>query len=520
MLVISEEDRTYMEKKPITRRDFIKGAGLAIGASILAACAPQTVIQTQVVEKEVQVPVTQVVKETSIVKETVQVSVDKVITATPVPTKVPAPAVMDIWFNTDIPDITKEWTSDPNNEEFKKQWYFGGLGRAIFSPWLAKHPGVTLKISTHSWDAELRQNQLMSLAAGIIPDTTYGEAYVNEFVQLNVYNPFNDAVVAKFAEGSTAGSRVDGKTYGIPKSSGADVLFINLDKWAKAKLDPAKLPTTWEELVAACQAISKINNSAKYGNTCYYTYGPGGDSYGQAMRILHWFNQNGAPLGDNVGKPSANSDKSVETWLFHNDLMWSSTEPLINQAESEGGSGKLFNDGVIAIKPGWNNDATSVGDGAVNGTAIPFPVPAGGKPATIVIGNDMHSAFKGGKNPDLAIKLVEESLVNEDAQAFLANNCGIWIPALKSMLEKADTYDKLKGYKTETAQKIVKVTMKTLLTGGSGPLPGFPKNGTRIWAAWNTSYGNIWKGKMKAADIKKELDTLQTTIEGLVAKTG
>lgn len=488
-----------MEKKIVSRRNFLKLAGMAAGASVLAACAPQTV--------------TVIVKETQIV--------NKEVTPTALPTKPPEPIVMDIWFNTDIPDLKKEWKPVPENEEFTKQWYFGGLGRAIFLPWLEKHPGVSMNITTHSWDWDLRQNQLMGLASGIVPDTTYGEAYVNEFVQLNVFAPLSETVAQLFAPGTYKGATgADGKIYGLAKSSGADVLFINLTSWEKAGLDKAKLPTTWEELVTACKAISAINTSEKYGNTCYYTYGPGGDSYGQAMRILHWFNQNGCPLGSDLGVPSVNADKAVETWQFHNDLMWSSTENLILQAESEAGSGQLFNDGVIAIKPGWNNDATSVGAGNVDGTAIPFPTPPGGKPATIVIGNDMHSALKGGKNPDLAIKLVEESLVNEDAQAFLANNCGIWIPALKSILEKSDTYEKLEGYKTDTAKKIVRVTMKTLLEGNSGPLPGWSKNGSRIWAGWNDMYGRIWKGKMAAADIKKELDTLQTTIEGLVKKSG
>ncbi len=504
-----------MQKK-ITRRDFIKAAGLTAGASLLAACAPQTV--EVVVEKTVEVE--KQVVQTQLVQQTVQVEKQVVVTATALPTKPPEPVVMDIWFNTDIPDINVEWSSDPNNEEFKKQWYFGGLGRAIFKPWLEKHPGVSMKITTHSWDWDLRQNQLMALAAGIYPDTTYGEAYVNEFVQLGVFSQLSNEVAAKFADGAYAGATVDGKVYGLPKSSGADVLFINLTTWEAAGLDRTKLPTTWEELVTACKAIQKINKHDKWGNTSYYTYGPGGDSYGQAMRILHWFNQNDAPLGNNVGVPSANSDKSVETWAFHNDLMWTSTEQLILQSESEGGSGKLFNDGIIAIKPGWNNDATSVGDGNIDGTAVQFPLPPGGKPATIVIGNDMHSALKGGKNPDLAIQLVEESLVNEDAQAFLADNCGIWIPALKSMLEKWETYDRLKGYKTETAQKIVRITMNTLLTGGAGPLPGWPKNGSRIWAAWNDMYGRIWKSKLSKEDIKKELDTIQTTIEGLVKKSG
>jgi len=503
-----------MERKSITRRDFIKMAGLAASATALAACAPQTVV----VEKTVEVPVEKIVKETQLVEKEVEKEV--VVTATPLPTTPPEPVVMDIWFNTDIPDINVEWSSDPNNEEFKKQWYFGGLGRAIFMPWMEKHPGVSVKITTHSWDWDLRQNQLMALAAGIYPDTTYGEAYVNEFVQLGVFSQLSNEVAQKFADGAYAGATVDGKVYGLPKSSGADVLFINLTTWEKAGLDRTKLPTTWEELVTACQAIQKINKNDKWGNTCYYTYGPGGDSYGQAMRILHWFNQNDAPLGDNVGVPSANSDKSVDTWDFHNQLMWTSTEQLILQSESEGGSGKLFNDGIIAIKPGWNNDATSVGDGNIDGTAIQFPLPPGGKPATIVIGNDMHSALKGGKNPDLAITMIEESLVNEDAQAFLADNCGIWIPALKSMLEQWETYDRLAGYKTETAQKIVRITMNTLLTGGAGPLPGWPKNGSRIWAAWNDMYGRIWKSKLSKEDIKKELDTIQTTIEGLVKTSG
>jgi ABC-type glycerol-3-phosphate transport system substrate-binding protein len=507
-----------MEKKSLTRRDFVKIAGVAAGASLLAACqataTPETITveKTVVVTQEVEVPVE--------VETTVEV--EKVVTATPLPTEPPEPVVMDVWWNTNIPDLAAlaGWAPDAENEYFKTMWYWGGLGYTKFQPFVEAHPGVTLNITSHSWDWDLRQNQLMALAAGLIPDTTYGEAYVNEFVQLGVYSPLSQDVANLFAEGSYAGSLVDGKVYGLPKSSGADVLFINLTKYDEAGLDRTKLPTTWEELVTACQAIQKINTNDKWGNTCYYTYGPGGDSYGQAMRILHWFNQAGAPIGDNVGVPNINDPKAVDVWLFHNQLMWTSTEQLILQSESEGGSGKLFNDGVIAIKPGWNNDATSVGEGNIDATAIPFPIPPGGKPATIVIGNDMESAFIDGKYPDLAISLVEESTTNEEAQAFLADNAGIWIPALKSQLEQYETYDRLGGYKTDIAKNMVRVTMQQLLEGGSGPLPGWPKNGSRIWSAWNTTYGNIWQKNLGAEEIKAELDALQTTVEGLVAKSG
>jgi len=499
-----------MEKKPVTRRDFVRMAGVAAGASVLAACGPTATPETIIVKETV----------VSEVEKVVENVVEKVVTATAAPTEPPEPAVLDIWFNTNIPDLTAEWTSDPDNPEFQKQWYFGGLGRQLFIPWLEAHPGVSMNITSHSWDWDLRQNQLMALAAGIYPETTYGEAYVNEFVQLGVFNTLSNEVAALFPEGTYGGATIEGMVYGLPKSSGTNVLFVNLDKVAEAGMPTDKLPTTWEELLALAQAISQVNKSEKWGNTAYYTYGPSGDSYGPAMRILQWFNQKGVPLGSNVGVPSANTPGAADVWLFHNDLMWTSSESLILQAESEAGSGQLFNDGVIALKPGWNNDATSVGAGNVNAVGIPLPLPAGGVPANIVIGNDMHSPLKGCKNPDLAITLIEETLVVPESQAWLADNCGIWIPALKSLLEQYPTYDKLAGYKTDIAKNIVRGTMQALLEGGAGPLPGWPKNGTRIWTEWNSTAGRIWKEKMTQELIQAELDKLQTTIEGLVAKSG
>ncbi len=485
-------------QRKLTRRQVLASAALGGAAVVLASCGPTTIEKTVVVEKE------------------------KVVTATPVPTKPPEPAVLDVWWNTDVPEIgdLAKWENDPENEIFKAKWYWGGLGAKMYLPWLDKHPGVSLNITSHSWDWDLRQNQLMALAAGLVPDVSYGEAYVNEFVQLGVYNSVSDSVAQLFPEGSVRGAMVGGKAYGLPMSSGADVLFINLEMLDKAGLDRNKLPKTWDELVAVCQAISKVNNNDKWGNTCYYTYGPDPNTYGTAMRVLHWFNQNNAPLGDDLGVPSANVPGAAETWEFHNKLMWSSTEALILQAESEAGSGQLFNDGIIAIKPGWNNDATSVGASNVDAAAIEFPIPAGGKPATIVIGNQINSPLKGGKNPELAISLVEETLADVEAQAFLADNAGVWIPALKSLLEQYPTYERLGGYKTETAKTMVRVTMKALLEGGAGPLPGWPKNGSRIWADWNNAYQRIWKGNLSKADIQKELDTLQTTIEGNLTKTG
>lgn len=484
-------------KKAFTRRDFIKTAGAVLGTSLLAACSPLATTQVTTL------------------------AVNQVITTTSTPLSTPEPVVLEVWWNADLPDLTTaEWKNDPNDPVFQAEWYWGGLGRVKYRPWLATHPGVTLNITTHSWDVELHTNQLLAIASGQSPDTTYGEAYVSEFAQMGVYAELSLEAAAKFPAGPLSGATIGGKVYGLPKSTGADVLFINLDKVSSAGADPARLPTTWDELLTLAQAISKENYNAKWGHMAYYTWGaiPGG-SYGSAMRVLHWFNQNHAPLVDSSFNPQANLAASTDTWLFHNQLVWTSTWNLINVAGEEVYSGQYFNDGEIALKPGWSNDAALVG-ATVNAAAIPFPLPPGGKPATIVIGNDMESAFTASKYLDIAKLLVEETTTDETAQAFLASTCGVWIPALKSLLSQYATYDKLDGYCTNLAKELVRVTMQQALEGNAGPVPGWKKNGVEIWTAWNASYGRILGDEapgMAKTDIQKELDTLQAYIVSKLA---
>jgi len=505
-----------MAKKSMNRRDFIKLAGATLGTSVLAACTPQVV--TQLVNQ------TQIVNQTSIVKQTQL----EVVTATPLPTNTPEPANLQIWWNTNLPDLlTAEWNNDANDPVFKAEWYWGGLGRLKYRPVIKNHPGITLNITTHSWDADLRTNQLLAIASGQSPDTTYGEAYVNEFVQYGVYAALDPAKAALFPPGPLGYGHQGSDYFGFPKSTGGDTLFVNLDVLAKVGVDATKLPQTWDDLVTFCKTISTKNTSAKWGNNAYYTYGPGGSSYGQAMRILQWFNMNNCPLADANNAPQANAAGAADTWFFHNEIMWTSTYNLLMQAESEGGSGELFNEGVIAVKPGWNNDATSVGNGfqadgktPVQATAIAFPVPtAGGKSSSIVIGNDMESAFKSSKWLDVAKAVVEESTTDQTAQAFLAGTkgCGIWIPALKSMLDQYATYSQLDGYGSDVAKKMVRVTMQVADDPGTAGLPGWKKNGSDIWTEWNTVYGNILGTKapgMAKADIQKALDDEQTYIQG------
>src|SRR5436305_1383511 len=76
-----------MEQKKISRRDFIRAAGITAGAGLLAACAPQVV--TQVVNQTQVVVQTQVVPQTAVVTQLVNQTqvVNQVVTATHAATK-------------------------------------------------------------------------------------------------------------------------------------------------------------------------------------------------------------------------------------------------------------------------------------------------------------------------------------------------------------------------------------------------------------------------------------------------
>jgi ABC-type glycerol-3-phosphate transport system substrate-binding protein len=304
----------------------------------------------------------------------------------------------------------------------------------------------------------------------------------------------------------------DGKAYGLAETSGANVLFINLDVLEQVGLDPEVMPTNWDELLAMADTVSKGNN----GN-CYFTYTPAPEGFWIAFRMAHWWAQAGVPIGTDLGVPTFNTPGAADVWLFHNKLMYSTpvdTMLLINaKGEGPAASGLSFDDGDIAMKAGWNNDATYI---LSNARAIQFPTPPGGKRASILIGNQINSPFKNGPNPELAISYIEESTSDVEAQTIKPNNMGIWLPTLKSLLEMGKNANYLGGY-PEKAHPNVWVTMEALLDDGSGSLPGCPKNSPRIWTAWNDAYSKIWQGNLGKDDIQKELDALQTTAEGLLA---
>jgi ABC-type glycerol-3-phosphate transport system substrate-binding protein len=88
---------------------------------------------------------------------------------------------------------------------------------------------------------------------------------------------------------------VSGKHYAMPYQVGAELLYVNLDLWAKAGLDPAKLPTTVDEVVAAADTIT-----AKTGVPGFVGRGTRNANENSFLWLMLWFLAGGRwPAGSN-----------------------------------------------------------------------------------------------------------------------------------------------------------------------------------------------------------------------------
>ncbi len=218
---------------------------LAIFILLLSACAPaepETIIETVVVQEVVTKVVTEVVEkegETIIETRVVEVEVTAVPEAAPEPEE-KEPVTLTMWdfksgdpvfapytnwaieqFQAANPHITIELVPQPNNE------YYNLLGAAIAA---GEGPDVLL---IHGGTRLTERQDLM------LPLDDYIGDEVNNFINLENGWVNNET----------------GKVLSLPITIQGFVYYYNKDIYEEAGLDPETPPTTWEELVANCEAI-------------------------------------------------------------------------------------------------------------------------------------------------------------------------------------------------------------------------------------------------------------------------
>lgn len=131
--------------------------------------------------------------------------------------------------------------------------------QAAANQFMADNPGVKINIETMAWgDFNTKWNA--GITTGDLPDisTAQNTGEVVEMLNAGVLAPMDDTVDAigrdLFSANALADMSMDGKTYGIPYYSHAQVMWVRTDLLEANGLE---IPKTWEQFREAAVALTK-----------------------------------------------------------------------------------------------------------------------------------------------------------------------------------------------------------------------------------------------------------------------
>jgi len=266
-----------MSTKKISRRELLRGLGLAAMGSALAACAPQVVKETVIVEKPVEKivekPVEKIVKETVVVEK----SVEKVITATPAPME-----ATKVWF----------WNMEGRPER-------QAIWEQLIEKFQAKYPYITIDMLNTS-RKEGREKLLAGIATDVLPDCAFPAESAALFAEqgklLELTYLFNQWGEKDLIDpGLIASHRKQmpgGGLYSIPQRAIFGVLYYRQKWFEEAGLSP--IVNTDDMRHAAEVLTDKDKGRAGYilrggaGNVGYAWH------YGQTFSLKGLYNEDGS----------------------------------------------------------------------------------------------------------------------------------------------------------------------------------------------------------------------------------
>ncbi len=213
-----------MSFRKLSRRELLKGAGLAAVGTLLAACAPKTV------EK--------VVKETVPVEQTVVVTEKETVIAP------------------EHEKVTISWWSAFTTDTCKKVF------PEVVKEFEDMYPYITVDFEISGGPpggGDFMQVLLARIAAGNPPDTATLWSTPVQYAARGSLLAMDDFMAqakwarqGSFFEGPIGSCQWRGKTYGLPASASDSAMFINTDKLKAKNLSIKRedMPKTWDDLKA------------------------------------------------------------------------------------------------------------------------------------------------------------------------------------------------------------------------------------------------------------------------------
>jgi ABC-type glycerol-3-phosphate transport system substrate-binding protein len=234
LICIATEENDSMKK--MTRRDFIRSAALAAGASVLASCAPAAAPTAQVQPAQPTQALTQ------------------------------APQATAAEMATAVPTAAAPAAKEPVTIKFQTKWNVKTFQDKIIPMFQEQVPDV--KVDLVEVD-DAPETVLTSIASGTAPDVFQhytSSAHLFQLAPKNVFIALDDFIksstmikIDDYIPEQWGGVTVNGKKFALFAFEGGPWPAIGWNKkiFEKAGLDPAKGPKTWDELYALAEKLTK-----------------------------------------------------------------------------------------------------------------------------------------------------------------------------------------------------------------------------------------------------------------------
>ncbi len=216
------------------------------------------------------------------------------------------------------------------------------------------HDNIDLNVEVVSWNDiyTVVNTRISNNAAPDILNIDVFADYQADDLLLPAKDYVSDETYAKFYDAFLEQSNIDGTIWAIPDLASARAMYYNQDILTAAGVE---VPTTWDELKAACEAIKA------YDSTIY----PWGidmtTDEGQAAFAYYIWN-NGSDFTDASGNWALNSDANVEAIEYAISLVndgYTNSDPT---TETRYALQDLFGAGKLAMVIGPNSIPTYIAD--------------------------------------------------------------------------------------------------------------------------------------------------------------
>ncbi len=290
---------------------------------------------------------------------------------------------------------------------------FGEDDAAFFQEHLAgwmERTGATVNIEVIPWDS-YEEKYMTGVASGTGPDVGY---MYNEMLYNYISTGSIDELDSYFTDEEKeeyiywSNGEIMGKQYILPYVVGAPrILYANMDLLAEAGVEA--IPTTWEELVTASQAVKDATGKTGFDQ-------PWGGYFGDLNEIYFPFLwQAGGSICDSEGNLTLDTEEALKAAEFVYSLKEDGIIADSCVSRDSSAVSDDFKAGDVAMYIASSTGSKKITDSGVNWDYVPFTTDVTGG---TFVANDSLVLMSACKNKEAAVSLMKELTSPETMQAF------------------------------------------------------------------------------------------------------